>query len=70
LVEWDEWTAAVEDFGGDPAIETFERVVAAGNKLLVALMPPPDSGKPRPNRLIPLVELWNAQAEALRNLES
>ena len=64
--EWSAWVAAAEELTGDPCVENFERVVAAANELLVALTPPPGSHRPGPHRLSPLVALWNAQAEALR----
>lgn len=68
--EWSAWYAAIEELGGDPSVESFEQVVAAGKVLLEASMPPPGSHRPGPNRMIPLVELWNAQAEALRESQA
>ena len=50
--EWTAWYAAIEELGGDPSVESFERVVATGNVLLVASMPPPGSHRPGPNRMI------------------
>jgi len=65
--EWQEWLDAVRQFGEDPAVETFERVVEAGEELLAALMPPPDSYRPEPSRLLMLILSWRAQSEALRS---
>jgi hypothetical protein len=67
LPEREEWHDAVENFADDPAVETFERVVEAGEALLAALMPPPDSDAREPSRLLMLIRFWRAQAEALRS---
>lgn len=64
--EWTAWWAAIEELGGDPSVESFERVVGTANTLLEASIPPPGSYRPGPHRMMGLVELWNAQAEALR----
>lgn len=65
-----EWFDAIEGLGDDPAVETFERVVEAGEALLAARMPSPDSDDPEPSRLLMLVYSWRAQAEALRRVKA
>ncbi|WP_326852964.1 hypothetical protein [Actinocrinis sp.] len=64
--EWTAWIFAIEELGADPCVDNFEQLVSARNKFLETSTPPPGSHQPRPSRLIPLVELWNAQAETLR----
>lgn len=58
------WFAALDELAVDPSLEAFEEVVDAARNLLNALMPPDDGvRRPKPHRLMDLVELWDQQAQ-------